>query len=523
METQRAFALPLPLIVALLALLSLLVSVPAFPATFVVDPTGNDANPGSDSAPWATVRHAAAQAAAGDTVVIHAGTYAEAVNLSRSGTDGNPIVFAADPGAVLVSPNATASLSAFNVASGVGYVTLNGIEATGGFDETIFLRSGTHDIQIQGCNLHNNHAGIIMGGASHITITGCALHNNTDLGLRLTAGTHDVLISDSDSYANGVPTTCSSKVDGFTASADAFNVTFARARAYNNGGDGFDVKGDHVVFDEVSSFGNACTGLKMWQTAAATQCLVAHNGLTGLAVMSSKGGTTVDITNCTVAYNGGVQANLHNPPPVGAPYTVNLLNNIFAGSNKTIQYGSRVILSEAYDIFYLPKLYGNVLAPTIGRRFSGHDINTGVWTLLSHQGQATLAVDPQFVDAANGDFHVGPNSAAVGRGLSLAPDAGASNIGAYAQPTGPTNHTPWADAGRDTQGHVGRAVSFSAVGSLDPDGDPLSYSWDFGDGSPAVSGYQVTHVFSAAGKYFATLTVSDGSLSNAKTIQVLSF
>ena len=52
-----------------------------------------------------------------------------------------------------------------------------------------------------------------------------------------------------------------------------------------------------------------------------------------------------------------------------------------------------------------------------------------------------------------------------------------------------------------------------------PDGDALSYSWDFGDGTAPVLGFQVPHAFSARGTYSVTLTVSDGSLSNTKTIQ----
>ena len=174
----RPFPLPLPIIVVLLVLLSLLVSVPAFPATYVVDPAGDDANPGDAAAPWRTIQHAASSVSPGDTVTIHAGTYQESVNVSRSGASGSPITFIADPGAVLVSPDPSASWEAFNVLAGVGFVTLQGIEATGGFDETIFLRSGSHDISIQGCNLHQNHAGIILGDAYNITVQGCALHDN---------------------------------------------------------------------------------------------------------------------------------------------------------------------------------------------------------------------------------------------------------------------------------------------------------------------------------------------------------
>lgn len=62
-------------------------------------------------------------------------------------------------------------------------------------------------------------------------------------------------------------------------------------------------------------------------------------------------------------------------------------------------------------------------------------------------------------------------------------------------------------------------VAFSDT-STDADGDPLTVSWDFGDGSPVEEGAAVEHTF-AAGTYEVTQTVSDGvSTSTAsRTIQ----
>jgi hypothetical protein len=56
---------------------------------------------------------------------------------------------------------------------------------------------------------------------------------------------------------------------------------------------------------------------------------------------------------------------------------------------------------------------------------------------------------------------------------------------------------------------VGQNVTFQAVGS-DPDGDNVSYSWDFDDGSDG-KGTFVSHIFSTAGIYFVKVTISDGS------------
>src|SRR5574338_842503 len=63
-----------------------------------------------------------------------------------------------------------------------------------------------------------------------------------------------------------------------------------------------------------------------------------------------------------------------------------------------------------------------------------------------------------------------------------------------------------------TSGAFPLSVDFDGTYSSDPDpGTVLSYSWNFGDGTPHATGAQVTHIYDAPGPYVATLTVSDGS------------
>jgi PKD repeat protein len=53
-------------------------------------------------------------------------------------------------------------------------------------------------------------------------------------------------------------------------------------------------------------------------------------------------------------------------------------------------------------------------------------------------------------------------------------------------------------------------VAFDAARSTDPDGDPLTYTWDFGDGSRGQGG-AVSHAYARGGHYTATVTADDGS------------
>ena len=74
------------------------------------------------------------------------------------------------------------------------------------------------------------------------------------------------------------------------------------------------------------------------------------------------------------------------------------------------------------------------------------------------------------------------------------------------------NSAPGAVAGPDQEAFVGGAhdaVLFDGTKSYDPDGDPLTYLWDFGDGN-TKSGAQVFHGFQKPGQYRVRLKVKDG-------------
>jgi len=56
-------------------------------------------------------------------------------------------------------------------------------------------------------------------------------------------------------------------------------------------------------------------------------------------------------------------------------------------------------------------------------------------------------------------------------------------------------------------------VTFDISGSSDPDGEIVSFTFDFTDGSEPIQGTDLTqpipHTFTTQGQYFATLTVVD--------------
>lgn len=77
---------------------------------------------------------------------------------------------------------------------------------------------------------------------------------------------------------------------------------------------------------------------------------------------------------------------------------------------------------------------------------------------------------------------------------------------------GDGNRTPTAAAvASPAVGEPPLTVTFDASSSTDPDGDPLNYSWSFGDGSTPGQGVVVSHQYTVKGPYQVVLSVTDTS------------
>ncbi|WP_214417035.1 ThuA domain-containing protein [Sphaerisporangium fuscum] len=83
------------------------------------------------------------------------------------------------------------------------------------------------------------------------------------------------------------------------------------------------------------------------------------------------------------------------------------------------------------------------------------------------------------------------------------------------------NRAPIAKAsGTPDSGKAPLTVAFSSAGSSDPDGDAITYAWDFGDGGTSTSA-NPSHTYAANGTYTAKLTVTDtGKKTGSATVPV---
>jgi PKD repeat protein len=57
---------------------------------------------------------------------------------------------------------------------------------------------------------------------------------------------------------------------------------------------------------------------------------------------------------------------------------------------------------------------------------------------------------------------------------------------------------------------TGRVCNFSSAGTADPNGDLITYSWNWGDGTAVSTTAAPSHTYVNAGTYIVTLSVTDG-------------
>mgnify|MGYP001765809233 CR=1 FL=1 len=76
------------------------------------------------------------------------------------------------------------------------------------------------------------------------------------------------------------------------------------------------------------------------------------------------------------------------------------------------------------------------------------------------------------------------------------------------------NKPPTANAGPDQEVLVGETVTFDGRMSSDPDGTISEYAWDFGEDTTGT-GMAASHIYSTAGTYTVTLTVTDDDGASA--------
>lgn len=502
--------------------------------TFYVAPDGDDGGAGNSANPWSTIQAAANRVDAGDTIIVRPGVYRESVVLVRGGLPHMPVSLVAEPGAILECPDPTQSLSAFDLRGGVGNVILQGFEIRGGYHESVFLRPGTHDVLLQSLYVHGNRSGIWVAGASNVRIHDSTVEGNSTTGIRIYQGSQAIKISDTAAVANNDGAGCQGNADGFAVEQDVSDFRCVRCRASNNGEDGFDVAAQIVVIDRSWATDNGCAGVKLYQGGQVTNSVIARNRTGVLTTNSSPNMVQVKLLHLSVADHSGIGVLLRAPMTAftQAPYEVSLQGSIVAGRGKALEVEANVQFTEQNNILFRPDSTAPLISlhsATGSQTFSGQQINAKRYLTQTGLGKGTLAVDPEFAEQS--EYTLLATSPAIDRGLLTAqqsldvtgqvrPQGLAPDLGAQESTVSLSNHRPWPDPGPPRYVIAGTWLTVSAYGSVDPDDDPLSYVWTFGDGSPLAYGFSKRHLYLYPGSYYVELSVSDGWLQHTRGVPV---
>jgi serine protease len=145
-----------------------------------------------------------------------------------------------------------------------------------------------------------------------------------------------------------------------------------------------------------------------------------------------------------------------------------------------------------------------------GSGSSDPDEDTLTYTWGFGDGTTSSGVNPSHTYLWGGTFTVT---------LTVSDGRGGADTDTTTATVTEVNDQPVADANGPYTGTVSESITFDGSGSSDYDNQDgttandqtLTYTWDFGDGTPAGSGVNPTHTYGSVGTYPVTLTVSDGA------------
>lgn len=187
---------------------------------------GNDANPGTRTRPFKTMKKALSILKPGDTLYIRAGTYPLGIFVNTKASPQAPITIAAYPNEkVLFRGNGSARNNDFRIRG--NWIIIKNIELMRSYNGLVIEKKGSHNI-IENVTSHHNHFSgfMLTRGAAHNTLINCKAHDNFDKGGSLGDG------GNADGFGTG------SRIgnDQYIGIGN----TFINCSAWHNSDDGFD-------------------------------------------------------------------------------------------------------------------------------------------------------------------------------------------------------------------------------------------------------------------------------------------
>jgi hypothetical protein len=424
---------------AIFAILVFLILPPAglLATQYHVNPSGDDANPGTKDAPWRTIRKAAEVMTAGDSVRIATGIYRESVSTVRSGNEKDgPIVFAASGGGPVVLEGAgTEAGTGFNIEH--DHITLSGMEIRNWSETGIWIAGAAYSI-IDNCEVHHVAYGIgAASGAHDFTLRKVRIHHFDLYGFDASpSGGQDCYGGTIEDCIAHTGRDLEQNVDGFALGhGNQHGFRFLRCETYDVF-DGFDISSRDTILDKCSAHDCWNGGYKLWQDAIVLKnCLACENGETNVELDWDETPGTVTLVNCTLVGSGTFNIWVENPAD-----SLRMFNSILAfGRNIGLAFEKPGIGNYIgdYNIFHNTNPDRAVVI-AYEDEFSLEGLASGAWIRKSGQDGHSLVVrDPEtalFVDRVGHDFRLRPGSVAIDSGTAV--DAPGDDFRGNARPVG---------------------------------------------------------------------------------------
>ena len=210
------------LIVALAMILGNTVNTKAAGNIYYVSTTGNDANPGTASAPFRTFAKANSLLTAGSTLYIYAGVYSEPLKISKSGSSSAWITVKPVSGSVVIDVKNLTNPAA-NISG--SYVTVSNLEIRG--SNEVCVRLAGKNVKASGLIVHECRTHGILASNQNIEITGNTVYRASlsnqlrnlasgwGSGIKVGLGGDNVLINNNkvyNNYGEGIAATRASNV-----------------------------------------------------------------------------------------------------------------------------------------------------------------------------------------------------------------------------------------------------------------------------------------------------------------------
>jgi parallel beta-helix repeat protein len=272
-------------------------SSPTF--TYYVAMNGKDTNPGSQDKPWKTIQKAAETMAAGDTVLIHAGTYYEKVIPANSGSFGNYITYQNfGDGEVIIDAQGGIRSGCIEVRN-KSYLRFLGLHLrNAGYKDlnaAFAAFAGTNHLILDNIIAENSRFGIMLRGnnsaseapadaVSFVTIKNSIVRNNASYGIFLYFKVIDSVIGPNNKIYNENTTNRVPEDDQY-----GINLDTDYPGNPQNGSRRIVIIGNEI-------FGNRIQGIRPWnaQNVLIKDNYTHHNGATGIQIEDGCANVIVD-------------------------------------------------------------------------------------------------------------------------------------------------------------------------------------------------------------------------------------